>query len=179
MITVCVATALHPQARQSFRKHAPLGEVVQADAADWRAYWRVIAARWGRGDDLLIVEHDVILHEAVLPQLESCLEPWCLFPYRHPGCGPSGWMMTGLGCTRFRREFQDRVTLEEIASQAGNCSRCDGKERKHECWMHLDGRIREAGERLGFTAHAHWPSAGHRSSPPGELPESVSSRSAG
>lgn len=134
---------------------------------DWRGYGREVLSRWGK-DDLLIVEQDNVIHETVIPQLEACPEPWCVFPYRHPSSGEGNWLVTGLGCTRFRLEFQRVVTVDEVAAEGGNCDRCYGQAVKHECWVHLEGRIGEAGERLGFRRHVHWPSAGHRDVPPGE-----------
>lgn len=167
---LCCAVEFWPETHKALYRYAPHHEAVKVGRDDWRTYGQEIFRRWGQ-DDLLLVEQDIILHEDVLPQLEACPQPWCVFPYRHPACPGNGFLTAGLGCTRFRLQFQEKVTAAEIAAEGGNCNRCYGQPDKHECWLHLDGRIREAAERLGFTPHIHWPSAGHRDSAPGEFEE--------
>ena len=167
MRVLCCAVEFWPDTHRALYRYAPQAESVKIRPGDWRQYGHEVLSRWG-GSDLLLVEQDNVIHETVIPQLEDCPEPWCVFPYRHPSCGDDGWLVTGLGCTRFRLEFQQKVTVAEIAAEGGNCDKCFGLPDKHECWVHLDGRIGEAGERLGFTRHLHWPSAGHRDAPPGE-----------
>jgi len=168
---LCCAVTPWPGTVRSLREHAPGHELVLVGAADWRGYGREVLARWGQ-DDLLVVEQDNVIHAGVLPQLEACPEPWCVFPYRHPSSG-DGFADRCLGCTRFRLEFQQKVTAEEIASEGGNCNRCHGQPDKHLCWLHVEGRVSDAAARFGFTRHIHWPSAGHRDVPPGEFPEEI------
>lgn len=115
----------------------------------------------------MVIEQDVIIHGDVLPQFAACPEPWCLFPARHYAT-PGGWMTTGIMCNRFRREFMEAVPVEAVEAQGGSCGLCRGVNRK--CYLHLDGRTREAGEAAGFKLHVHWPSVGHRESLPGEYP---------
>lgn len=164
MIVLCCPVNLWAETRESLAEHAPGALIIPIPAGDITRPWRDYAARWGT-DDLLIVEQDVILHADVIPQLEACPEPWCLFPARHPAQG-GGFMLDGIMCNRFRREFMEAVPVAAVEAQYGSCSRCHGE--NPQCWAHLDGRTREAGEAAGFKIHVHWPSVGHREYPPGE-----------
>lgn len=161
-----------PASLRAIERHAKEYEVVQIDSGDWRGYWRAIADRWGQ-DDLLLVEQDIVLHAEVIPGLEDCPDPWCLYPYRHPS-RPGGWMDFALGCTRFRKEFQQSVTIRDVAEANGrnfivkDCPACEGQPRTYECWRHLDAQFRDAGLWAGFRMHVHSPSVGHREVSSGE-----------
>lgn len=155
------------RAQDAFARHAPRGRTAVICQGDLAGYNDAVAERWGRGDDLLVVEQDIILHSRVLPQLAACAEDWCVFPYRHPDNG-NGFLLAALGCTRFSARFQEAVAIEAIAAVYGYCNTCKGQ---LGCWAHLEGRISDAGLAAGFTRHVHWPSVGHRDIPPGEYPE--------
>ena len=165
MTTVlCCPVTLWDATRESLRKYAPDAVIVPVPVGDISRAWQEHVIRWGQ-DDLLVIDQDVILHEDVIPQFEACPEPWCLFPYRHDAQG-GDFMDTGVGCNRFRREFQEKVPTAAIEAIPGCCSRCQGVNRK--CFAHIDGRTREAGEAAGFRLHVHWPSVGHRDVAGGE-----------
>lgn len=74
---------------------------VQPIATSVTAYWESLARWWEvcakARKDLLIVEHDVVVHDDALRQFDECTEPMCAFTY---------WLGNsygvGLGCTRFR-----------------------------------------------------------------------------
>lgn len=152
-----------PAARAALAEHAPQAETVRIYPPNWWEYWDAVEQEWGY-EDLMLVEQDVILHARAVPELEACPEPWCLFPYYHPGA--AGLLAEGLGCTRFSRAFQGAVPLEAVAAIEGNCPRCDGAPDKYKCWAHLDGRIAQAAALAGFTPHVHYPAVGHRDVPP-------------
>lgn len=162
-----VAGHLWPATAASLAAHASAALIVPIPAADIERPWRDYAEHWGGEDDLVVIEQDVIIHAGVLPQFESCPEPWCLFPGRHQARG-GAFMDTGIMCNRFRREFMQAVPVEAVEAVYGSCPRCLGVNPK--CWAHLDGRTREAGEAAGFKLHVHWPSVGHRDWLPGEMP---------
>jgi hypothetical protein len=156
-----------PQARAAVRRYAPQAEEAEIAQANWRGYWDAMTARWGE-EDLMLVEQDNILHARAVPELESCPEPWCLFPYFHPGEG--ALIKRSLGCTRFRTAFQHAVTLAALAAVPGSCCRCGGSPDSYKCWAHLDGRITQVTEELGLFPHVHSPAVGHRDVPPeGEI----------
>jgi len=170
---MCCPVTLWPATEKSLAEYAPGALIVPIPAEDISRPWTDYAERWGR-DDLLIVEQDIILHADVIPQLEACPEPWCLFPFPHHSRG-GGLMTTGIGCNRFRREFMEKVTVAAVEAACGSCPRCaDGNSRpvrgkRSQCWAHLDGKTREAGEAAGFRIHVHWPPVGHRDWPAGVL----------
>lgn len=87
------------------------------DAADWGwavhleplgfavdGYWRSLCSWWAKcatsRSDLMVVEHDVVIHEGVFRQFNECREPVCAFSY-----WLGGDYDVGLGCVRFRGEF--------------------------------------------------------------------------
>ena len=152
-----------PLSRQSVERHAPQAEAVSIHPLNWWEYWDAVEQEWGYAD-LMLVEQDIVLHSRAIPELEACRQSWCLFPYPHPGNG--GLLKRGLGCTRFSLGFQLAVTLDAVAAVPGCCPRCDGSPERYKCWAHLDGRIAQAAESLGFTPHVHSPAVGHRDVPP-------------
>ena len=142
-------------------------------------YWEAISARWGV-DDLMIVEHDILLHEGVTTQFEECPSQWCVFPYWH-----DEWLDQALGCTRFRREIQQQVTPVEIQQGSwGSCWQCNPhaalptiedlhdligwRKRNQEaeilgCWRHIDGKMSWAMRQAGYQPCVHLPTVEHLS----------------
>lgn len=108
----------------------------QVDSADQEAYWRLLRACWATsssdGTDLMVVEHDIVIHAAVFTGFALCTSPVCVFGY---------WLGAsygyGLGCVRFRNTL--------IASQPDALDRVgeivdDGLPfRRH--WKRLDTRM--------------------------------------
>lgn len=95
----------HPRALAATPAHAEWHDVY----GDTHAYWRLMRDAWSTcletGDDLLVIEHDVVFRPDVLEQFDDCPQPWCLFGYLnmcHPECREA-WA-NALGCTRFRNE---------------------------------------------------------------------------
>jgi hypothetical protein len=126
-------------------------------------YWDGIAARWGAGD-LLIVEHDIRIHDQVIAQFDACPNMWCTFPYLH---SPGYYLDCGIGCVRFRRQCQQAVTPQEIQHIWGSCWEC-APDNTPGCWRHIDGKIKQALEDRGLQHHVHEPAVEHlkfRSSP--------------
>ena len=158
MITLCVPMNLWHTTRIALRSHAPDAIIKKIRTDTIEEPWSTYRQYWGT-DDLMIVEQDIVIHEDVIPQFESCPEPWCLFPFPHYAEG-GGLMMSGVGCNRFRREFMEAVTVEDIESQYASCILCEGNNPR--CWKHIDGRINDAGHARGFEIHVHYPPVGHR-----------------
>lgn len=123
MITVVPYVHLHPLAREGLEKYAPDAYRVDVSARD-TTYWRLICSLWQRRETFLLIEQDIEIHDDVLPQMEACPEPWCIFPYPGPQ-PPRGWSQGGLdhlaygslpwphdhllsrslGCTKFSAEL--------------------------------------------------------------------------
>lgn len=152
------------------------------------SYWEAIAARWGRGEDLLVVEHDIVLHGDVIRQFEACPNVWCTFPY-----WKDGWLDQALGCTRFRAEVQEQISAEEIQEDCwASCSECNtawsvpsledlkdvrgwrartGAAEVLGCWRHIDGKIIWAMGRHDQRTCVHTPPVGHLTFP--NIPDGV------
>lgn len=64
------------------------------------SYARLIRRNWNHGQDLIIIEHDIIPHGGVFSGFAGCQEGWCVYPYalttRYAGY---------LGCVRFQAGF--------------------------------------------------------------------------
>lgn len=65
------------------------------------AYHRLLAELWRCDDDVTIVEQDIRIGPSTLDAFVDCPNGWCSAQYRYLGSEN----YTGLGCTRFRREF--------------------------------------------------------------------------
>src|SRR5580698_1326044 len=160
MITLCVPANLWPSCRRALARYAPDAVVIPCAVEDNNAWWREISARWTGVEGLLLIEQDIRIHADVIPQLEACPEPWCVFPFPRP---EAHYLLQdrGIACTRFSAEFQRLVTVAEIEAVPGSCWECRGVDRK--CWRHVDGRIKAAAEAAGFAEpHLHWPPVIHR-----------------
>lgn len=96
---------LHPLTAESVQRFAPSATLVELPRTD-DAYYALLATSWGRGEPFLIVEQDIEIHETVVPELSTCPEPWCLFPYPGPaGAIGDPLIYSSLGCTRFSAEL--------------------------------------------------------------------------
>lgn len=89
---------------------APIGTIFVDVSASVTAYWKALNEWWTRsldtGEDIVIIEHDVICRPDVIEQFESCDCVWATFPYAnicHPEC-QEAWR-NQLGLTRFRAEL--------------------------------------------------------------------------
>ena len=145
-------------ATESWTRHVPGIEIVPIEKDDLRSYWREIEKRWGL-DDLMFVEHDVMLHGGEAETFEQCPELWCGFPVNG-----NNW---GFGCTRYRLSFQRQVTLNAICAYPSYCDFCEGVDST--CWMHIDGKLIHTARPMGFRYHEHYPQVGHRNFPGGEM----------
>ena len=188
MRVLCAHTSLRPKTRAALERYAPQTEFVDVSGDDY-AYWRQIALRWGGGEDLLVVEHDIEIHENVIPQLEACSEPWCTFAYKL--WNPDVWCYNALGCTRFSASLMADITPGEITqvqakwlapslNVVGNVEyhpevmpfdsraacRCGGRGAA-PCWQHIDMKIADTIEGRGVLkrqargAHVHQPPVRH------------------
>jgi len=148
-------TSVCPPARWAMAAHAPEAQTVDVRNSPF-AYWHEISKRWGQGTDLVTIEHDIEIHENVMPTFRSCTGLWCVFPYEIHERGQ--WLDFGMGCTRFRAEAQTLVSTETISSKPGSCFICKGEPG---CWMHIDCKIYWAMTEAGIERCVHWPEVTH------------------
>ncbi len=146
MRVVCpyVEPKLHPLTLAALKRYAPDADLVDLGLA-WDAYYLFLAQLWDEGEGFLIVEEDIEIHADVIPQLEACPEPWCLFGF--PGAG--GALLHGsLGCTRFSTEL--------IAAVPDLMSKLPVRD-----WKRLDSEILPALLKRGYEQHIHEPPVPH------------------
>ena len=151
----CPHVTIHPDTRAALDEYAPGWVGHELDPADMTAYSRWMVDRWADGIDLTIVEHDIVIHEGVLPGFADCPDPWCLYPYS----GPARQVLAqSLGCVRFRAGLLTAIPLAVKASSAVN----DSGDLPPGDWRRLDIRLAGVLRGNGYTPHVHEPMVGHR-----------------
>ena len=150
-----------------------VGALAGAEGYGWRlrvvplgfgtdAYWRSLCGWWGacaKGrQDLMLVEHDVVVHDDVFAQFDECPEPACVFTY---------WLGNGygygLGCARFRGSL---IRLHADAPERAGRLITDGLPVVGH-WKRMDTRMWQA---LG-PPHVHEPPVKHLHDYPLKEPE--------
>lgn len=143
---------LRPEVRDALDSHSGNCEVVYQDcAASTDMYHEFLDEHWQVGLDLVIVEHDIVIDERVIPEFVACPQPWCGFGYEVAvGYG------VYLGCTRFRRTLLDTVpdALELVQQETQS-----GVPPK--AWYRLDVRLDSVLREHGFEPHLHMPPVRH------------------
>lgn len=149
-------TRLHPLAQRGLDAYAPGWERWLIDESDTRGYWQLLGRLWaepGYGD-LVVIEHDVEIHNLVLPEFADCREPWCTFPYQGPGpTVPEGLLLTSLGCVRFTAELREAVPDAVVRYRPDGAPEGD--------WRRLDVRICHELQMAGVEVHVHEPPVRH------------------
>ena len=130
---------------QALARFAPDTEMIDLGSRH-DAYRVLLEELWAAGEAFLIVEQDIEIHEAVVPELEGCPEPWCLFGYN------IGWppapVELALGCTRF-----SAVLLFEMPGVIAGLPVRD--------WRRLDCELHPVLRAAGYVPHVHHPPVFH------------------
>lgn len=141
MIVLCCYAQLHPATFEAL----PPGSILADVSGDATDYWRTLRGFWGKQEDLVIVEQDIVPPWNMLEQFAYCPEPWCVFPY---AIDYDQMLCHSLGCTRFRREGNQAIQAQLSAAP--------------HTWNECDGEIREAVLATGLEhPHVHYPAAVH------------------
>lgn len=130
----------------ALERFAPQAERVDV-LGDGFCYAALLAQAWAAGEDLVVIEHDIVIHRSVLPGFEKCPKRWCAFPYSLRAGGPVG--VKSLGCVRFRGELL-RDTQGVVQQWP---------------WRQLDNQLLSALRRLGERPHTHYPAVDHLHQP--------------
>lgn len=121
---------------ETLRLYVPHAEFIDV-SADEEAYWRLFRQLWIEEKSFALIEHDIEIHEGVVPTFLDCKHDWCVFPYNGPNWqAPNGNLFTGsLGCTR----FSDRLMKREpdFPDSLGTTTR--GLARRD--WRRLDNLV--------------------------------------
>jgi hypothetical protein len=131
----------------SVRRHAPQASLTDVTGDDF-AYWREIRARWTGEQDLVTIEHDIVIGPGTVASLEECDRDWCAWAYDIFGCKR---LINALGCTKFSAALQRAVPLDRVAALFSHCAHCHGE----GCWWHLDNYLAAALQAAGFAPHVH------------------------
>lgn len=131
---------INPLTEDALDVYAPHTEFVEMHGD--HDYYNLLVRLWDDGESFLIVEHDIEIHERVIPDLATCRWGWCSFGYE--GGGGNIWQ-TSLGCTRF---------TEKLIEETPTLMRDLGP--RH--WKELDGPIAAA---MPEPVHSHLPLVKH------------------
>lgn len=137
----------------------------EIDAANDWGYCLLLDKLWRkaarRHDDLIVVEHDILIGDDTLDRFARCDRGWCAAPY---------WIAnqyrTALGCTRFRAHLirsNPDLILEAAKLPSG------GMPEGH--WKRMDVRIRQRLEQDGWRECDRHPRVTHLHRYPQMAPE--------
>ena len=140
-----IARGLSPLCERALSRYAPDAELIDLGTRH-DAYRELLEELWQDGESFLIVEQDVEIHEAVIPELGACQEPWCLYAYN------IGWppapVRSALGCVRFSAHL-----LAEYPNAIADLP--------VRGWNQLDSMIYPRLREAGFRPHEHEPLVAH------------------
>ena len=107
-------------------------------------YADALIALWQRGEELCVIEHDVIPWPGALAALSGCSSAWCVYPYHF---APNK-LRYALGCLRVSREL---VQAHQDLPQAW----------EGVAWNALDGAVYRALRAQQREPHVHEPGFAH------------------
>lgn len=145
MTILCCYTKLHEKTAESLAKYAP--ETVFADVwGDPFNYWKELEKHWDEKEDLIIIEHDIEIHDKVIDEFRRCASLWCTFPYDHFHEDKGIRTLTmSLGCTKLTYEARQIARPEDLANQVEiYCWACNLGSKIDgfpACWQHLDAKL--------------------------------------
>lgn len=127
----------------------PVLEPVEGDSG----YWHLLKRLWRGVEDLVIVEHDIVVRAGCIAELVECDQAWCAFGYPYIGYG----LWAGLGCVKFSAQCQRKV--ENLLDRVSSAS----PDRQHppRHWCRLDSHIRRELLTFRIKQHIHRPAVDH------------------
>jgi hypothetical protein len=118
------------------------------------ALWHLWKEAWAEREDFAFVEHDIVIHEGVIPSFEGCHEPWCTFAY--PYAYGSGNPYHGTGCVRFRAQL-----MRDFPTLIDEIGELEGPKHPKRHWCSIDGFMQITLWRRNYRQHHHDPPVGH------------------
>jgi hypothetical protein len=105
-------TDLHPATVAALEPHRERVELVEV--SEEGAYWRLFESLWQRGEDFILVEHDIEVGASTVETFDECPKAWCTATYRwrrREGYrGPADVILWhALGCVRYRAELMAQL----------------------------------------------------------------------
>ncbi len=145
MRVVVPYTRVHPATRAALDRCAPHAEYVDVSASDF-AYHALLTRLWAEREDLILIEHDIEVDEAIIDAFETCPRLWCCVA-EAPG---ASW--AALTCNRFRRELM----VQNSALPGMGAGWPDNWNGAAQHWCGLDGFMRRNLQQIaGSTVHLH------------------------
>lgn len=105
-------TTLHKDTRAALE---PYGDRVQyVDVSgDEGAFWCLFRDLWAAGEDVILIEHDIVVRPATIDHFDRCPQSWCSCSYTWRWKPAYHWLTdrstkvlnASLGCVRFRAEL--------------------------------------------------------------------------
>lgn len=110
------------------------------------SYFKLVEGLWQERKGFILVEHDIVVWPGAIHELEHCPESWCTIPYY---CS-MGWIVDGLGCTKFSADLMEAFP-NFLHEPFPECCRHD----RYYCG--LDRLIAHRFTDLGIKPHVHAP----------------------
>jgi hypothetical protein len=111
---------LDPRVAAALKRYAPAAglDIEWVDTApDLQVYADELGKRWGRGEDLIIVEQDKEVFPGQLESMLGCGEPWCGMTFWQNPVPHTALVLGGFGCTRFSPEVQDMIPVSAFRGE--------------------------------------------------------------
>lgn len=143
---------LHRETVDSVRAGSYPYVLWQVDRADPYAYGALLAEQWNRGQDLVVVEQDIIVPDGAIDMMVSCTAPWCSHLYYTGTEVPS----YGLGLCKFSVAVQSYWPT--LAEQAARSYTGKARSMRYEA---LNERYISLMNHWGYKVHLHEPAALH------------------
>lgn len=148
---------LYPQVVEALAEHCPVEPQLVDVSRTHESYFELLQASWADAtDDLVLIEHDIVVHDRVFTMFKNCSRPWCAFPY-----DMAATVQPGLGCTRFRKRIlAEQTGIWGAVARHGNDAQVpDGLPSRH--WLRCDVRLDAELMPLGYAPHVHLPKVEH------------------
>lgn len=112
---------------------------------DKESYWKLLCDIWARGEDVVIVEHDIIPWPGAIDELLGCPAEWCTFTYEmKQGFG----VHHAFGCAKLGSGL-----MSELPSV--------WQDVHTTYWRTLDSQLCEYAQRNRIIPHPHRPAVTH------------------
>lgn len=121
-------------------------ELVELDAGDDTAYWRLLAMAWRESGDLVIVEQDIVPPLDGIESMARCPRRWCTCVYE---IAHGTWLDSGLGCVKFSARAKHHYPA--LMDRVGYIDN-DGSPAKD--WHRLDTRVSLVMHQLDYLPHS-------------------------
>ncbi len=133
---------------------------VPVEAVEMRGeedYYWLLHRLWREGESFLLIEHDVVIHDQVVPTVATCGHAWCGYPYT-----VIGYFGTFLGCTHFGAQLMRWYpTLMDVVATRNLPGTRNDQENNKRFWAHLDVRMISALREAGYIQEQHYPPVQH------------------